>query len=280
MTLHPLRRTLSFVVLAGLLAAAPAFHRAAAQDSAALDPAASDLPIEIEANEGIEWRRDDKLYIARGDAFARRGDLEVRAALLTARYRDRAGGGSEIWQIEATGNVRLNEPGRTVFGDRAVYNLDDRVLTVTGGKLRIETDAETVTADESLEYRENEQMVIARGNAIAVRDDQRVRADVMIGYFEKQTDDKLELIRIAADGDVQVKSKDTVASGAAGDYDLRTEIMTLNGDVKITNGQNQFNGEVAEVNFDTGISKLLGSPSGTGRVKSLIMPSASGESKP
>ncbi len=273
MTPHPLRLVLASALLAGLLAAP-----AAAQDDGAPDPGASDQPIEIEANEGIEWRRDDKLYIARGDAFARRGDLEVRAAQLTARYRDRPGGGTEIWLIEASGNVRLNEPGRTVHGDRAVYNLDSRILTVTGGDLRIETDDETVTADESLEYREKEQVVVARGNAIAVRDDQRVRADMMTGYFEKQADDKLELIRVTADGDVQVKSKDTMARGASGDYDLRTEIMTLNGDVKITNGENQFNGEVAEVNFDTGISKLLGSASGTGRVKSLIVPSAAGES--
>jgi lipopolysaccharide export system protein LptA len=50
--------------------------------------------------------------------------------------------------------------------------------------------------------------------------------------------------------------------------------MTLTGDVRITNGQNQFNGERAEVNVATGVSTLQGG--GDGKVKSLIMPSSDG----
>jgi lipopolysaccharide export system protein LptA len=50
--------------------------------------------------------------------------------------------------------------------------------------------------------------------------------------------------------------------------------MTLSGNVKVTNAGNQFNGEYAEVNVKTGVSRLLGSPSGSGTVKSLIMPSS------
>jgi len=234
----------------------------------------SNAPIEIEAESGIEWRRNEKLYIARGNATAKRGDLTVHADALTARYRDKAAGGSEIWQIEADGHVRLQQPGRTVTGEHAVYNLDTRILKVTGGDLGVDTGKEKMTADDSLEYQDGPQIAIARGNATVVQTDRRVRADTMTGHFRRQADGKLKLVRMEADGNVEVKTPDTYATSNKGDYDLAADIMTLSGNVKVTNAGNQFNGEYAEVNIKTGVSRLLGNPSGTGKVKSLIMPSS------
>jgi lipopolysaccharide export system protein LptA len=241
-----------------------------------INPGTKGSPVEIESEQGIEWRRNDKIYIARGNATAKRGDSQVFADTLTARYRDRANGsGSEIWQLEADGQVRLTSPGRTVYGDKAVYNLDERVLHMTGKNLRVVTTEETVTAEDSLEYHEGSQTILARGNAVAVRGDQRVRADLLTGHLEKRSDGSYEITRLEADGNVEVKTKDTYAKSAKGDYDLNKDFITLTGDVKITNGQNQFNGEYAEMDVNTGVSRLLGSPGGTGKVKSLVMPSSS-----
>ncbi|HUL04897.1 MAG TPA: LptA/OstA family protein [Candidatus Acidoferrum sp.] len=234
----------------------------------------SNAPIEIEAESGIEWRRNEKQYIARGNATAKRGDLTVNADTLTAHYRDKPAGGSEIWQIEAEGHVRLQQPGRTVTGEHAIYNLDTRILKVTGGNVGVDTGKERLTADDSLEYQDGPQIAIARGNATVVQTDRRVRADTMTGHFQRQADGKLNLVRMEADGHVEVKTPDTYATSNKGDYDLNAEIMTLSGNVKVTNAGNQFNGEYAEVNVKTGVSRLLGNPSGTGKVKSLIMPSS------
>jgi lipopolysaccharide export system protein LptA len=234
----------------------------------------SGSPIEIEAESGIEWRRNEKRYIARGNAIAKRGDLTIHADTLTAHYRDKAAGGSEIWQIEADGHVRLQQPDRTVTGEHAIYNLDTRVLKVTGGALGVDTGKEKLTATDSLEYQDGSQIAIARGNATVVQTNRRVRADTMTGHFQRQTGGKLDLVRLEADGNVEVKTTDTYATSNKGDYDLTADIMTLSGNVKVTNARNQFNGEYAEVNVKTGVSRLLGSPSGSGTVKSLIMPSS------
>jgi lipopolysaccharide export system protein LptA len=243
----------------------------------AVDPLTSDqggLPIEIEAESGIEWRRNEQLYIARGNATAKRGDLTVVADTLSARYRDKPGGGSEIWQIEAAGHVQLMSPGRTVTGGHAVYDLDTRVLQVTGDNVGVQTGEEKLTAEQSLEYQEGPQIAIARGNATVIQAERQVRAEVMTGHFQRLADGKLDLVRLEADGGVEVKTADTYATSAKGNYDLTTDIMTLSGDVKVTNAGNQFNGEFAEVNVKTGVSRLLGSADGSGKVKSLIMPSS------
>lgn len=234
----------------------------------------SGSPIEIEAEAGIEWRRNEKQYIARGNAVARRGDLTVHADTLTAHYRDKAAGGSEIWQIAADGNVRLEQPGRTVTGEHAIYNLDTRILRVTGSNVGVDTGKEKLTAHDSLEYQDGPQIAIARGNATVVQTDRQVRADTMTGHFQRDAAGTLKLVRMEADGNVEVKTPDTYATSNKGDYDLTADIMTLSGNVKVTNGGNQFNGEYAEVNVKTGVSRLLGTPGGTGKVKSLIMPSS------
>ena len=53
-------------------------------------------PIKIEAERGIEWHQNEKAYVARGNALAARGDVSVRAEVLTAYYRPRPGGSGDI----------------------------------------------------------------------------------------------------------------------------------------------------------------------------------------
>ncbi|HEX6093166.1 MAG TPA: LptA/OstA family protein [Dongiaceae bacterium] len=263
-----------WTVFAGAVCLAGGAVPLAAQ-TGATDPLATGqagTPVEIEATEGIEWRRNDKTYIARGNATAVRGDLRVRANTLTARYREKAGGDNEIYQIEADGGVVLTQPGRTIYGNHAVYNLDSRTLTLTGGNLRVVTAKETVTARDQLEYRERERLVIAQGEVMVESGARRIGADMMTGHFDRLADGSLSLARIEAEGNITVKTKDTFARSQKGEYDLGQDIMTLTGDVRITNGQNQFNGERAEVNVATGVSTLQGG--GDGKVKSLIMPSS------
>jgi lipopolysaccharide export system protein LptA len=257
----------TFLALLAVVAGAASAGPGVAQVDAPLDFRETDAPIEVEAEQGIEWRRDDNVYIARGNVRATRGDLTVYAETLTAHYREKSDGGTRIWLIEAVGQVRLASPGRTVYGDKATYDLDQALLTLTGSQLRIETAQEIVTAEESLEYREGAQVAVARGNALAERNGRYVRADILTANFERRPDGKLDLVRLRASGHVRVKAKDTLAQGAMGDYDLRKDIATLTGGVKITTKQAQLDGESAEVNLSTGVFRMQG-----GKVKTLILP--------
>jgi lipopolysaccharide export system protein LptA len=274
-----MRRSVAASLAAAILGAVAVLGAAipvAAQTSTAdpLSQGQAGTPVEIEATQGIEWRRNEKAYLARGDATAVRGDLKVRADTLTARYRDKAGGGNEIYQIEADGGVVLTQPGRTIYGNHAVYNLDNRTLILTGGNLRVVTAKETVTARDRLEYREREQIVVAAGGVMVESGARQIGGDLMTGHFDRLADGSLKLSRIEAEGNITVKTKNTFARSQKGDYDLVKDIMTLTDDVRITQGENQFNGERAEVNVATGVSTLQAGSNG--KVKSLIMPSSGG----
>jgi lipopolysaccharide export system protein LptA len=217
-----------------------------------------DAPLEINADDGIEWRRDEKTYVARGNARAARGELEVFADVMIASYREGAESSTEIYRIDVHGSVRIVSPNEVVYGEDGVYDVENGILVLTGGNLRLTSGNDVLTARDSLEYWEGKQLAVARGAAVAIREDKRIRGDVLTAHFAPDANDKLELSRVDAFGNVQVATKEEFARAEQGQYFVKKEIARLTGNVKITRGENQMNGKEAEINLKTGVSKMLG----------------------
>jgi lipopolysaccharide export system protein LptA len=162
--------------------------QAVAQGLNPLASTSNSLPIDISAAAGIEWDQNKQIYVARGNAVARRGTSEVHADVLTAHYRpskNKSDGGNEVYRLDADGHVVITAPNRTVVGDQAVYDVDQQIGVVTGQHLRLTTTTDVVTARDSLEWYDQQQVAVARGDAIAVRGDRRIRADVLTAHFIK-----------------------------------------------------------------------------------------------
>jgi lipopolysaccharide export system protein LptA len=265
------RRLRSLALCALLACAAPV--PLAAQDLTGLQGGKG--PLEINADQGIEWQRNRNRYIARGNARAARGNVVVHADVLTAHYRTGKSGGSEVYRIDANGHVRIVSQSETIYADDGVYNVDKGLMLLHGKDLRLEAGEDQVRARDSLEYWENERAAVARGNAVAVRGDRQVKGDVLTAYFKPDADNRLEISTVTADGNVEISSPTEFASGDGGVYYVKQDLATLTGAVKVTRGENQLNGEYAEVNLATGVSRLLGAPpgqSGDTRVRGLLVP--------
>jgi lipopolysaccharide export system protein LptA len=173
-----------------LLLTAVGARDAAAQGLNPFDGSTDQRPIDVTADNGIEWQQDKQVYIARGNAVAKRGTSEVYADVLTAHYRPTknksAEGGNEVYRLDADGHVVLKGPNQTVVGDQAVWDVDQQIGIVTGNHLKLTTPTDTITARDSLEWYDQQQVAVARGDAIAIRGDRRVRADVLTAHFIKQ----------------------------------------------------------------------------------------------
>ena len=76
----------AFLTMAFLVCTAP---HAAAQGLGLTSK--SDQPVVIEADKSVEWRKTEQVYVARGNATAKRGETTLRADVLTAHYRQRTG---------------------------------------------------------------------------------------------------------------------------------------------------------------------------------------------
>ena len=234
-----------------------------------------DQPLEINAEDGIEWRRDEQLYIARGNAEAIRGEITVYADVMTAHYKKTGSGSTDIDRIDIEGNVRIVSPGATVYGDRGAYDVINGVLVLVGDNLRLESGDDLITARDSLEYWERKHMAVARGAAEAIRGDKRIQADVLTALFKPGAGDNLTLSQVDAYGNVRIFTATEFASGDRGVYYMDREFATLTGSVKITRDDNQLNGEYAEIDMKAGVSRLLPGPPGsttTTRVRGLLMP--------
>jgi len=221
----------------------------------------SDRPIEINADDGIEWQQNTKAYIARGNARAAQGDVAVHADTLTAYYRENKGGSTDIWRIDAIGKVRIVTPTQKAFGDKGIYDVDNGVLVLTG-KVRMVTETDRITARDSLEYWEKRNLAVARGNAIAERGENKLRADVLTAHFQEDANGKSRVSKVDAFDNVVITTPDEIVRSKRGVYDVETGIAILTGSVKITRGTNQLNGENAEVNLNTGVSRLFGKGGG------------------
>ncbi len=248
------------------------------------DLGGGDQPLEIDADEGLEWRRDDKVYIARGNAVAAQGDVTVRGDVLSAYYRPDAAGKTEVFLLDAKGNVTIETASEIAYGDHGQYILDDQRLELRGGDLKLvsKTNNDVITARDSLEYWRGRQIAVARGNAEAVHQEKQIKADVLSAHFKADENEKLAVYQVVGEGNVEIRTPTDFASGKSGVYYVTEEVATLTGDVKITQKSNQLNGEYAEVNLATGVSKVLGAQPGgedPGRVQGLVLPKPKDEEK-
>ncbi len=224
---------------------------------AAFDPD-GDEPIEIFADDGIEWNEDEKVYIARGAARAIQGDLTVQADILVAHYRIEENGENKIWRLSADGNVRIQDGDSIATAQRGLYDLGQEILVLTGRKVTFTSGRDTVTAKDSLEYWRKKQLAIARGDAVARWEGKVISSDVLSAYLERSEEENRDLVRrIEAFGSVEIVTDSETIRGKKGIYDSQTEIISVIGAVKIIRDKTSLIGDYGEVNLKTGISRLL-----------------------
>ncbi len=233
------------------------------------------LPVAIEAENGVEWRQNEQVYVARGNATAKRGDTVIRADTLTAHYRRTGENRQEIWKIVAEGATKITTPKETITSDSAQYIVESAVFTLLGRPVTLDNGKSVLTAGR-VDYNSRTKVANVTGNATVVEDKRRVRADRFVAFF-KDDAGKNNLARVEAQGNVIITTPLEVARGDRGDYDAEARIATLSGNVKLTRGDNQLNGERAEVNMKTGVSRLLAASGGGSqpdkpRVRVLIVP--------
>lgn len=290
------------LLLAGLMAALAATPAAAQQ----LDMTRGG-PIEVTSSDGIEWRQAEQVVIARGNARAVRDGVTLDGDRLMARYRPRAGQaapaspqaaipgmvsngpGSEIWRLEAEGNVRITSPTEKAEGRRAVYDIDRAVMVLSGGDLSLTTPDNRLTARDSLEYWPQKRMAVARGDGVVTTPDgRRIAADVLVAYFlpegsatpasaQQPTPGQASvpgagsrIDRVEVFGNVEIRTTTEVVRGDRGVYSPVTGMARLLGNVRITRGENQLHGQEAIVNMRTNVARLVAAPGQ--RVQGVVMP--------
>ena len=140
--------------------------------------------------------------------------MTLFADLMVAHYREAKTEGTEIYRLEATGNVQIASPSQNAWADRGTYDVDkgvllltgevrlgspddnayaygdkgeydtkQGVLVLTGRNLRFASPNVDIAAKQSLEYWENKHVAVARGGAIATQKDRKISADILQAHM-------------------------------------------------------------------------------------------------
>jgi lipopolysaccharide export system protein LptA len=89
----------------------------------------TDAPVDVAADRIEVQDRADRAVFS-GNVVVRQSDLTMNAARLTVAYSD--AGGIQIQRLDASGGVTLHSPSETARGRFAVYDLNNRVITMLG----------------------------------------------------------------------------------------------------------------------------------------------------
>ncbi len=227
-------------------------------------------PIEIAVDGSVEWQQKTRVFVARGNARAKQGDVTLRAETIAAHYRSGKDGETEIWRIDAEGDVRIESPDQVATGRKGTYDVDEKLLVLTG-KPKFRSGKDRISATKSLEYSQTRNRAVARGSAVAVREDRKLEAETLTATFEPDGEGDDKLTRIVAVGRVVLTSPTEVFHADRADYDVVNERLKLQGSVRITQGRNELRGRSAELDLKTGTSRMQG---GEGGVRGLFVPKA------
>lgn len=251
---------------------------------AAFAQTANEQPIEITASKSVEWLRGKNQYVARENVVVTQGNMTITTDLLTADYRDGATSSTEIWQITADGNVQIKDDANTAYGDKGVYDVINGVAVLTGNNLKLVSPDQTVTARDRMEYHSTERMAKAIGNAKVVRAKDTLTAQTITAYFKDGSNNAPaaqksgnpagggNLDKLVAEGSVVITTPTEILHGSKAVYRADTNTAELTGNVKIERGENVMEGERAEVNLNTNVSKMFASGKNGGRVRGVFFP--------
>jgi lipopolysaccharide export system protein LptA len=140
----------------------------------------------------------------------------------------------------------------------------------------------------SLEVRDKDKTAVFSGNVVVIQGETTMRCRELIVHYEggmlaadakapkKQQNASAQRIRrLEANGGVIVTATDQRATGDRGVFEMQTNIVTLTGNVVVTQGPNVMQGDTLVVDLTSGRSRLdAARKGGSQRVHGLFVPNS------
>ena len=233
--------------------------------------AQEDTPLIVEADEVLEWDQTKGTYSATGNAVAKQATQKIKADELIASY-DPNGESRKITLIVATGAVEYENSTSKAKGDKLTYDIDSERYLIEGAKSFVTGPNGTMRASKSIELlssNPDKQLL----NAIGAAQYTDTKGQIVEGEtINAHLDGEGVLDVLNATGNVKVVAVNgQVATGDAVTYDQKTSKAFLTGNVKIFDNGNVMSGSRAEVDFDSGINRILSGGTGK-RVSGTLQP--------
>ncbi len=138
----------------------------------------------------------------------------------------------------------------------------------------------------TLEVRDKDKVATFSGNVKVVQGDTTMNCKSLVVFYEQDNETggkslqaadpgpggQQRIKRLEAHGGVVVKQKDQTATGELGVFEMKTNTVTLKGNVVMTQGKNVLRGDTLIVDLTSGVSRVESGKNGKGRVEGLFLP--------
>ena len=234
-----------------------------------------DNPVEIYAEDAIEWHKNEKKYLAIGNAKASSGSMSLTSERIEAFYNEEEDSAMDIKLVKAHRKVKITDKKLEIIGGQsAEYNLEKDYFAIFGKKLVLTSEKNKLKSNNKMEYWRNKGVAIASGKATAIKDAEFIiKGEKLIWYID-EVDEKMNVKKILGFSNVSIRTNNEVAFSDKALYNKDSGICKLFGNVKLQKGTSFLTGDYAEVDMNKGISKLLPAPSldnlNENRVRALI----------
>ena len=226
--------------------------------------------LEVEADNSLEWHREEKLYIAKGNAKASQDGKSILADTLYAHYNETEESKVDISKIEAKGNVLITSGVTKILGDNGIYDLETQIFTITGESLDILSEKYQIKANKKIVYFEADNKIEALGDVVVYQENNEMHCDKLTSLLDENDAGDIEVSKLFAEGNVEITTKTDKITGDKGFYDMKSETSEIEGGVIIARSDSVIIGDKATVNMKTGIAKML-STSKDARVKAVFV---------
>ena len=218
-------------------------------------------PIEINADNGIEWHKNQKKYVAIGNAKAVSGGLSLKSDRIEAFYDESKDSKMDIRKVIAKKDVIISDKKMKITGgDFAEYDVKKDYFKVNGKNLVLTSQLNILKSNDKMEYWRTKGVAVATGKAEAEKKNEYiVKADKLVWNLY-EIDKKIMVKKIIGFNNVSIRSNNEVAFSDKGIYNNITEVCKLFGNVRLQRGDSFLTGEYAEVDLKSGISKILPAP--------------------
>ena len=137
------------------------------------------------------------------------------------------------------------------------------------GGIKADISAPVEVAADALSVDQDSGQAVFSGHVEIAQGEMRLSAErVVVDYAG---DDRRRIRALLAEGDVVLVSGPDAANARHATYDVETGIVTLRGDVLVSQGRNVLTGDAMTVNLSTGTAQV------DGRVRSILQPSGQGQ---
>ncbi len=232
-------------------------------------------PVEIYADEAIEWHKNDNKYIAIGNAKAKSGSMVLKSDKIEAFYDESDDSAMDIRLVKAHRRVKIIDNKLEITGGNlAEYNLKKDHFSIFGKDLILTSEKNKLKSTNKMEYWRQKGVAIATGNATAIKENEFIiKAEKLIWYIN-EINDKMDVKKILGFNNVSIRSNNEVAFSDKALYNRISGICKLFGNVKLQRGTSFLTGDYAEMDLNKGISKLMPAPGrdslNENRVRALI----------